>query len=184
MLRTAVFAACFCALALSCAEARPVARLSVKHLDRHIGDRAIGCSQPDMRPCRQFAKSRDYFSVSLHDAGKRRHRNSLSRNGGSAETHLTAGRRPRAWCGWWLSRHLGMTDRRLWRALEWRHVGRAAHGPAVGAVVVWSRGRGRGHVGIITGKTARGWVVLSGNDGNAVRERVRSVAGAVAFRWP
>jgi hypothetical protein len=68
-----------------------------------------------------------------------------------------------------------MLDRRLWRALVWRYVGRAAHGPPIGAVFIWSRGKDRGHVGIITGKTARGGVVLSGNDGNAVRERVRLV---------
>jgi hypothetical protein len=37
---------------------------------------------------------------------------------------------------------------------------------------------------IITGKTERGWIVLSGNDGGRVRERVRSVSNAIAFRWP
>jgi hypothetical protein len=45
----------------------------------------------------------------------------------------------------------------------------------VGAVVVW-----RHHVGIITGRAANGhWIVKSGNDGGRVRERARSVAGAV-----
>ena len=48
-------------------------------------------------------------------------------------------------------------------------------GPRVGAVVVWSH-----HVGIITGRASNGqWVVKSGNDGNRVRERPQSVAGAV-----
>ena len=87
--------------------------------------------------------------------------------------------RPRAWCGWWLGRHLGMLDRKLWLAANWARVGRPAHGPAVGAVVVW-----RHHVGIITGRADHGWIVKSGNDGHAVRERPRSVAGAIAFRWP
>ena len=33
---------------------------------------------------------------------------------------------------------------------------------------------------MITGRTARGqWIVKSGNDGGRVRERARSVAGAV-----
>jgi hypothetical protein len=42
-------------------------------------------------------------------------------------------------------------------------------------VVVWSH-----HVGMITGRTAGGqWIVKSGNDGGRVRERPRSVAGAV-----
>jgi hypothetical protein len=40
---------------------------------------------------------------------------------------------------------------------------------------VWSH-----HVGVITGRAANGqWIVKSGNDGGRVRERPRSVAGAV-----
>jgi hypothetical protein len=87
------------------------------------------------------------------------------------------GPRPRAWCGWWLSRHLGISDRRLWLARNWAGVGQSAGGPRVGAVVVW-----RHHVGIITGQAGGKWVVKSGNDGRAVRERPRSIAGAIAFR--
>ena len=44
-------------------------------------------------------------------------------------------------------------------------------------IVVW-----RNHVGIITGRAGSQWIVKSGNDGNAVRERPRSIAGAIAFR--
>jgi hypothetical protein len=59
-------------------------------------------------------------------------------------------------------------------AANWRHWGHPT-GPRVGAVVVWSH-----HVGMITGRTAGGeWIVKSGNDGGAVRERPRSVSGAV-----
>jgi hypothetical protein len=85
--------------------------------------------------------------------------------------------RPAAWCGWWLGQHLGMPHRRLWLARNWKDEGRNAGGPGVGVVVVWPH-----HVGIITGRSAKGWVVKSGNDGNAVRERARSLAGAIAFR--
>jgi hypothetical protein len=85
--------------------------------------------------------------------------------------------RPRAWCGWWLGRHLGMPDRRLWLARNWAAVGSSAGGPQIGAIVVW-----RHHVGIITGRHGKEWVVKSGNDGRAVRERPRSVSGAIAFR--
>ena len=88
------------------------------------------------------------------------------------------GGRPAAWCGWWLGNHLGLNDRSLWLARNWAHVGSSAGGPSVGAVVVWPH-----HVGIITGRTASGqWVIKSGNDGHAVRERPRSIAGAIAFR--
>jgi hypothetical protein len=85
--------------------------------------------------------------------------------------------RPAAWCGWWLGHHLGMPRRDLWLARNWAHVGSNAGGPRVGAIVVWSH-----HVGIITGRAGSEWVVKSGNDGHAVRERPRSIAGAIAFR--
>jgi hypothetical protein len=84
---------------------------------------------------------------------------------------------PRAWCGFWLARHLGIGDRSLWLARNWAGVGRSAGGPRVGAIVVW-----RHHVGMITGQAGGKWVVKSGNDGRAVRERPRSIAGAIAFR--
>ena len=87
-------------------------------------------------------------------------------------------RRPRAWCGWWL-RHEVRRDPGLAYNLarEWAHWGHRAR-PAAGVVVVWPH-----HVGLITGRTAAGrWMVKSGNDGNAVRERPRSLAGAIAFR--
>jgi len=59
-------------------------------------------------------------------------------------------------------------------ARNWARWG-SPSGPRVGAVVVWPH-----HVGLITGQTASGeWIVRSGNDGGRVRERPRSVAGAV-----
>ncbi len=84
-----------------------------------------------------------------------------------------AGGRPRAWCGWWMRTQLGGgPEYNL--AANWRNYGRPS-GPQVGAVVVWPH-----HVGMITGRAANGqWIVKSGNDGNAVRERPMSVAGAV-----
>jgi hypothetical protein len=90
---------------------------------------------------------------------------------------ISATGRPSRWCGWWLAQHLGNPDRRLWLARNWASVGSNAGGPGIGVVVVW-----RNHVGIITGRAGSQWVVKSGNDGNAVRERPRSIANAVAFR--
>jgi uncharacterized protein (TIGR02594 family) len=175
MIRSLLLAACFCALALSCAEARPRSLQKMQIAQ-------IGCSQPDMRPCGFGGHQLAYPAEGNQPKAKRHRHKLLAISSNEMSRHSAA--RPRAWCGWWLGRHLGMPSRALWRALEWRHVGRAAHGPAIGAVVIWSRGKGRGHVGIITGKTSQRWVVLSGNDGNAVRERVRSVSNAIAFRWP
>lgn len=83
------------------------------------------------------------------------------------------GPRPRRWCGWWMRTQLG-GGRQFNVAWNWRKYGRPTR-PRVGAVVVW-----RHHVGIITGRAANGkWIIKSGNDGGRVRERPRSVAGAL-----
>lgn len=85
----------------------------------------------------------------------------------------SAGPKPRKWCGWWMRTQFGGGPEYN-RAWAWRKRGVAAH-PHVGAVVVW-----RHHVGYIVGVNAKGqWLVKSGNDGNAVRVRARSLKGAV-----
>jgi hypothetical protein len=87
--------------------------------------------------------------------------------------------RPHAWCGWWLRQQLGVADTAYNLARNWSHFGSPAGGPAIGAIVVFWH-----HVGLITARTGSGWVIKSGNDGHAVRERERSLRGAIAFRWP
>ena len=87
--------------------------------------------------------------------------------------------RPHAWCGWWMRHELGVADRAGNLARWWAHYGVRAAGPAVGVLVVWPH-----HVGRITGQTESGWIVKSGNDGHAVRERERSLRGVIAFRRP
>ena len=86
----------------------------------------------------------------------------------------SVGPRPSRWCGWWMRTQLGGgPEYNL--ARNWANRGRPLNGPRVGAVVVWSH-----HVGLITGRTSDGqWIVKSGNDGGRVRERPRSVKGAV-----
>lgn len=93
--------------------------------------------------------------------------------------HSEVWAKPRAWCGWWMRLHLGVANPAGNLARWWARYGSAAPGPAVGTIVVWSH-----HVGIITGGTSGRWIVKSGNDGHAVRERMRSVANAIAFRYP
>lgn len=84
------------------------------------------------------------------------------------------------WCGLYMMQVKHQHDLHLARAIEWARVGVPAGGPRIGAVVVW-----RHHVGEIKdGPDARGlYLVHSGNDGNAVRTRWRSIRGAVAFRF-
>ena len=88
-------------------------------------------------------------------------------------SHRAVGPRPGAWCGWWMrTQRGGGPEYNL--AWNWSRRGQATE-PKVGAVVVW-----RHHVGEITGRAKNGqWIVRSGNDGGRVRERPRSVAGAV-----
>lgn len=98
------------------------------------------------------------------------------RGGGEVASYSSGsgvGPRPRRWCGWYMrTRRGGGPEYNL--AWNWRNYGRAS-GPQVGAVVVW-----RHHVGEIVGQAANGrWIVRSGNDGGRVRERARSVAGAI-----
>ncbi|MET0193111.1 MAG: hypothetical protein ABW200_07035 [Hyphomicrobiaceae bacterium] len=88
-------------------------------------------------------------------------------------SHRAVGPRPGAWCGWWMrTQKGGGPEYNL--AWNWSRRGQPSE-PKVGAVVVW-----RHHVGEITGRAKNGqWIVRSGNDGGRVRERPRSVAGAV-----
>lgn len=82
------------------------------------------------------------------------------------------------WCGCWLRLRFGIADARLNLARAWASVGSAASGPAAGVVVVW-----RHHVGVITENLGNGLIrVLSGNDGHAVRNRVRTTRGIIAYR--
>lgn len=87
--------------------------------------------------------------------------------------------RPSRWCGWAMRQWLGVKDRAGNLARWWASFGTPAYGPAVGVIVVWNH-----HVGIITGQTESGWIIKSGNDGHAVRERERSLRGVIAYRWP
>lgn len=88
------------------------------------------------------------------------------------------GGRPAAWCGWEMRQLVSSDPGPAFNlARNWAHWGQA--GPAgVGAVVVWSH-----HVGKIVGQQGGEWVIESGNDGNRVRTRPRSIAGAIAIRW-
>jgi hypothetical protein len=107
---------------------------------------------------------------------------STAQAGHSRRHHASLSGRPascpvRAWCGCWLAHHLGISNRSLWLARKWASMGYSAGGPQVSAIVVW-----RHHVGLIRAVEGNRILVLSGNDGRAVRERWRSTAGVIAYR--
>ena len=91
------------------------------------------------------------------------------------------------WCGWWLAQHLGYKDKNLYFVLNWLEDKRFTRvsGPAVGQIAVFRRGKRGGHIGIVKGVPEPGKVLLlSGNDGNAVRLRARSTAGVIGYMVP
>lgn len=146
---------------------------------QYNGDRITGVAQASARQPKARYLYRTKRHASRHPAGIKRQRLVPQETvwGGFRREVSRATGRPAAWCGWWLGHHLGMPRRDLWLARNWASVGSNVGQPGVGVVVVW-----RHHVGIITGRQGNQWIVKSGNDGRRVRERPRSVAGAIAFR--
>lgn len=134
-------------------------------------------TEPAARPARAGRRHRETSNgdeaLSRSARASRRHRETSDDDGSSSERHSVGGR-PSAWCGWYMrTQHGGGPEYNL--AANWRHWGSHSSGPQVGAIVVWPH-----HVGEITGQAANGqWIVKSGNDSGRVRERARSVSGAV-----
>lgn len=133
----------------------------------------------DERPSRRSRRQERVVETSNDTSDERPARSRRrSRDAGDdssrSESVAGAGSRPSAWCGWYMrTRHGGGADYNL--AWNWSRRGSALSGPQVGAIVVWPH-----HVGEITGQTSDGkWIVLSGNDSGQVKERARSVSGAV-----
>lgn len=85
--------------------------------------------------------------------------------------------RPSAWCGWQMRQWKGGGPE-LNLARNWSHWGHAASGPAPGIVGVMPH-----HVFMVIAVVGPGKVLaISGNDGHAVRTRVRSTSGVIAWR--
>jgi len=90
---------------------------------------------------------------------------------------------PRAWCGCWLSiARFGKSIRHLWYGRNWLDEGQPVSEPSPGVIAIYARGRGA-HVGEVRRVISPTRIVLlSGNDGGAVRERERSTAGIIGYR--
>jgi uncharacterized protein (TIGR02594 family) len=77
------------------------------------------------------------------------------------------------WCARFMNmvlQHIGYRGTDSDAASSFAHYGQHVSGPQVGAIAVMHR-RGGGHVGIITGIDANGNpIMISGNNGNRVRE--------------
>ena len=149
-------------------------RYHAAHFARHYSSPGRGddAAQNMFADHGQSDFSRNYASQNYPDQSYSRQ----SSYGGQIGARI--GGRPAAWCGWEMRQLVsGDPGPAFNLARNWAHWGQA--GPAgVGAVVVWSH-----HVGKIVGLEGGEWIVESGNDGNRVRTRPRSIAGAIAIRW-
>lgn len=92
------------------------------------------------------------------------------------------------WCARFMNmvlQHSGYRGTGSDMASSFAKYGQRVSGPQVGAIAVMSRGRRGGHVGIITGIDAKGNpIVVSGNNGNRVREAPVSRGRIYAYVMP
>jgi hypothetical protein len=97
----------------------------------------------------------------------------------SSTVHRVAGGRPSAWCGWEMRQLVGADPGPAYNlARNWAHWGHAAGGPAPGVIGVMAH-----HVFKVISVVGPGEVLaISGNDSHAVRTRVRSTGGVIAWR--
>ena len=91
------------------------------------------------------------------------------------------------WCARFMNmvlQHSGYRGTGSDMARSFANYGQRVSGPQVGAIAVMSRGHG-GHVGIITGIDAKGNpIMISGNNGNRVREAPISRGRIYAYVMP
>jgi uncharacterized protein (TIGR02594 family) len=123
---------------------------------------------------------------------------SAASSGGAISSSLVSearrylGSNPTSRASLWCARFMNMVLQRTGHrgtgsdmASSFARYGQRVSGPQVGAIAVMSRGRGGGHVGIITGVDASGNpTMISGNNGNRVREAPVSRGRIYAYVMP
>ena len=93
------------------------------------------------------------------------------------------------WCGVALAawvRAAGLeAPRKSYRALSWLAWGIPIQRPRTGAIVVFDRGGGKGHVAIVVAQDSHGRLMcVGGNQRNAVRVSPFSRNRVLGYRWP
>jgi uncharacterized protein (TIGR02594 family) len=160
-LSTALVGAAIIALSFSAAEARP----RHHHHHHHARVAKINVTAPQEQSFFGGFQSSFQSGVSAGVGVVDRARSFIG------ESAREVGVRSTLWCSAFLRKVTGAQDVDD-RALSWENHRRIA--PQVGAVVTMGR-RGGGHVGVVSGFTAKGDpIVISGNHGNRVREAVYS----------
>jgi uncharacterized protein (TIGR02594 family) len=97
-------------------------------------------------------------------------------------------KRKSQWCADFMNLVLersGMKGTSSSMAGSFANYGQRISGPRVGAIAVIARGRGAGHVGIVTGIDEKGNpMILSGNHNNTVAEAPYPARSIMAYVWP
>jgi uncharacterized protein (TIGR02594 family) len=76
------------------------------------------------------------------------------------------------------------SPRSAW-ARSWLNWGVKLSGPAVGAIVIFERGKNFGHVAIVTGRTVDGLLVCFGaNQNDMFRHSAFDLSRVLGYRWP
>lgn len=93
------------------------------------------------------------------------------------------------WCGGavahWMQQAAIAYPKDYYRALAWSTWGTRLDRPVVGAVVVYDRGKGQGHVGLAVGRTDTGAILtLGGNQSDSISIAPFAPARLLAARWP
>jgi uncharacterized protein (TIGR02594 family) len=91
------------------------------------------------------------------------------------------------WCGLFVAHcfvecGVDYVDKPLW-ARNWAKFGDKLDDPAYGAVMTFTRGSG-GHVGFHTGETANHYLILGGNQSNAVNISKIEKSRLLSINWP
>jgi hypothetical protein len=88
----------------------------------------VGCSDPVMRPCGgEGAQSRNLNRMLRVE--RRPMPPGLRRVMAEGAGRVVNWTKPRAWCGWWMRKHLGVANPAGNLARWWAGFGRPAHGP-------------------------------------------------------
>lgn len=94
-----------------------------------------------------------------------------------------------AWCGVamgaWILEAGYQPARPAWRALKWLDWGLEIEEPCVGAIAIYDRGHGLGHVNTIIGVDHSGRLLgIGGNQGNRVSVAAFDPLRLLGLRWP
>lgn len=102
-------------------------------------------------------------------------------------TTLRATRDEVPWCSsfvCWVLKQAGVAHTKSAASLSYLEWGQEIYVPRYGAIAVFERGKGKGHVGFVFSDTPKTINVLGGNQGNQVKVSPYSKDRLISLRWP